>query len=1498
MSSPTGSCRKRRLFDATALGLGLSVLCFSLFAETRRSGPYYIRSAPPVASKSVPFTVREPGQVDRSQWPVRGSIPIPRGELRDASRVRLLDAGKREIPVQTEVLGWWPTIDRKERKAERSVMWLCLTFLTDLKAGEKADFVLEYGTDIKPSARPSHPVSVKKMDDRVSMTNGLATLTLNSSAEYIESIRLGNTPVVTNGNTDMALDISYKHGTRDWLPRVVVPEIKSTPTVDGKLNDDIWKRARKVSLTRFRLAGNPAYPTRALMAVDKQNLYLAFDCEDSAPKAIKGQQRDPALLDIYTDDHVRVWLAPSVSGMSSFCELTINSAGSLRTRKIPTRKISQSGTPAYYDARLTVDGLQHRTGRTDSGWQVEMAIPLASLKLDAQWWENYSLWSADSVCLASQTDHAGSIGVQLYRYRPARKGQSGGEESRWPMSLAFGHEHPSKFARIPDPSGGTEKKGKGLEGETLYKERPARQVQVKPNGPELDGKLDEPFWKDLKPLAFRYMSGIPSTPTQKTDSWIASTKDAIYVAVHCADSHMKSIRAREKARDNEVWSDDCVEIFLKAGEKPTSAYHQISFNSLGTIYDGYNRNKLWNGNGIRTAVARDNGSWTVEIKIPFGDLVVPEGLDRSKGWRFNIVRTRRKRRYKDPKGNWAYTRHEETVWSPTRSNSSHVPTMFGYLFFDAFGGRMPEPDPKDLAKPKGPTDLDKLIEGRVESRTETARVEVREQVVEVEGPVVSVIRVRGYYRHGKTMGSPFTARFHMYAGRKDVRLFHTMTTGFETYRARMKRVSLNLPCKTAGGAAAALVSGKAVTVEAGADVVQYRDDSYAVFRDGQEKVLQGRLNGSLQVKTAAGRLNVAGKDFWQLHPGGFQCAKNGIRFDFYSPKAVPFYFGVTGELRDDYGGFSTQVHREPQRVSRTHEAWIGLEGKETDYGKLVQHRLLPYAGKQWNADSLAMGMIAPYDRDILTVVEDFNDYQLWWFVNEQRQQKWYGWGFYGNTLNSLTGRGVHHAIKNPYDVGYIRKGGYGWANDRKNISLCYLHQYFRSGRRIWFDFGEASTRNSTDICTSFPVLSDQKPWPSWANNNYCDPDKCNHDREDRIRGYRRISFRAICRPRRHTQQPWASNRGSAARQGGQPGWVLYYFLTGDRRTRDVIEMRDLHLTTKGYACTSGGGMCTSSPHGTRAQERRFLVLRWTMTDDPLYSRLIDGFHRNCYARILEDNAAVISMRYPWYVAPDKAWMWAKGSEVPARPGKLRGAISGMHTELGGWDGPARYCQLTGDAWLARALYRLGGWRPTEAAKEASPQSNPKRRRPKGRAPDKEQRPKVAYTVGGKRGRHVPRWGMLFNLSYNAPFPVYADRLAWGDMGMLRSLATVSNLDDLKSCALNGPSRTPVKPAEPEGSVDPLDLYTYMVEKLGIFPASYLWPSGNYYRSFALYPLQQLLRTGTPMGDLERLGLEPVLEENKQPMKTGEEEKPSPTWTPVYQWGFNLTPPKENVCEKP
>ncbi len=145
----------------------------------------------------------------------------------------------------------------------------------------------------------------------------------------------------------------------------------SPPNIDGNLDDGIWQNP---PMQEKFITYNPAYgeilpqKTEVWMAYDKQNLYFAFKCYDDEPEKIKTSitKRD----DMFSDD----WVGLSLDAMGNkqtaydlFCNPN-GIQGDILTS-------SMSGED------VAPDFVWESAGRlTDEGYQVEMKIPLRSIR--------------------------------------------------------------------------------------------------------------------------------------------------------------------------------------------------------------------------------------------------------------------------------------------------------------------------------------------------------------------------------------------------------------------------------------------------------------------------------------------------------------------------------------------------------------------------------------------------------------------------------------------------------------------------------------------------------------------------------------------------------------------------------------------------------------------------------------------------------------------------------------------------------------------------------------------------------------------------------------------------------------------------------------------------------------------------------------------------------------------------------------------------------------
>jgi len=162
---------------------------------------------------------------------------------------------------------------------------------------------------------------------------------------------------------------------REQRPEVNImrlPEGVEAPSIDGALDDAAWSRASAIgALVQVEpVAGAlPSQRTEVLLCYDSRNIYLAVRCYDDEPESVRAtQRRRDAWLD--PDDRVEFLLDPFLSRRNAFW-FQVGAGGSKGDALI-----TKNGS----NFNKEWDGIWYgEARRTSAGWQVECAIPAATL---------------------------------------------------------------------------------------------------------------------------------------------------------------------------------------------------------------------------------------------------------------------------------------------------------------------------------------------------------------------------------------------------------------------------------------------------------------------------------------------------------------------------------------------------------------------------------------------------------------------------------------------------------------------------------------------------------------------------------------------------------------------------------------------------------------------------------------------------------------------------------------------------------------------------------------------------------------------------------------------------------------------------------------------------------------------------------------------------------------------------------------------------------------
>ena len=158
--------------------------------------------------------------------------------------------------------------------------------------------------------------------------------------------------------------------------------------------------------------------------------------------------------------------------------------------------------------------------------------------------------------------------------------------------------------------------------------------------PRLDGALDDACWQAAsvcQPFITATAAEIEAQSQVRT-CW---DDDSIYVAFECLDRFLDPrlqqtdrVRAQQTRHDSNVFSDDCIEVFL---DVPEAGVLHFASNSIGTRWEARNGDSAWDCDWQVKAV-RQTDRYVVECAIPLTALGA-RGLGGTE-WQGNFCRER------------------------------------------------------------------------------------------------------------------------------------------------------------------------------------------------------------------------------------------------------------------------------------------------------------------------------------------------------------------------------------------------------------------------------------------------------------------------------------------------------------------------------------------------------------------------------------------------------------------------------------------------------------------------------------------------------------------------------------------------------------------------------------------------------------------------------------------------------------------------------------------
>jgi len=174
---------------------------------------------------------------------------------------------------------------------------------------------------------------------------------------------------------------------------------------------------------------------------------------------------------------------------------------------------------------------------------------------------------------------------------------------------------------------------------------------------------------------------------QQTRVRLCWDEAAFHVRFDCED---RDAWGTYRQRDDPIYEEEAVEIFLAPGEADPVRYFELEVSPLGVVFDARIHNPTsrradmtgdptWNCPGLRWAAGSGSvrQDWWAVLSIPWHGVAPPGELPRI--WRANFYRIERPRDGEP----------EFSCWSPTltRPADFHKPARFGFLELGASSNR-------------------------------------------------------------------------------------------------------------------------------------------------------------------------------------------------------------------------------------------------------------------------------------------------------------------------------------------------------------------------------------------------------------------------------------------------------------------------------------------------------------------------------------------------------------------------------------------------------------------------------------------------------------------------------------------------------------------------------------------------------------------------------------------------------------------------------------------
>lgn len=153
--------------------------------------------------------------------------------------------------------------------------------------------------------------------------------------------------------------------------------------------------------------------------------------------------------------------------------------------------------------------------------------------------------------------------------------------------------------------------------------------------PFLDGKFDDPCWKDVKPMLLDNAVG-DTAKQYTTEAMFAFDQEFLYVALKCTHPEGKRLPpVKPRPRDADVDAFDRVSLLFDL-DRDYATYFHLEVDQRGCVRDSCWGDRNWNPKWF-VAVHSSDTAWHIEAAIPLSELT-GQPIAQQTAWAFNVVR--------------------------------------------------------------------------------------------------------------------------------------------------------------------------------------------------------------------------------------------------------------------------------------------------------------------------------------------------------------------------------------------------------------------------------------------------------------------------------------------------------------------------------------------------------------------------------------------------------------------------------------------------------------------------------------------------------------------------------------------------------------------------------------------------------------------------------------------------------------------------------------------